>query len=67
MARAALHWSITDLAAAAKVGRATAARFELGEAVAASSAKAMRDALEQSGARFIDRGEYRGGVCPPKE
>jgi hypothetical protein len=67
MARAALKWSLTDLAASAKVGRATAARFELGEQVAESNVAAMRVALETAGTRFIERGEYRGGVCPPRE
>ena len=44
MARAALKWSLSDLADAAGVGRATAARFELGEAVAPASIAAMRSA-----------------------
>ena len=56
MARAALGWSLTDLAAAAGLGRATIARFELGETVAEASISAMRTALEGGGVEFIPAG-----------
>ncbi len=64
MARAALKWSLSDLADAAGVGRATAARFELGEAVAPASIAAMRSAYEAEGVVFVDAGKYAGAVKP---
>ena len=68
MARALLRWSLTYLARKAKVGRATAARFELGEKVGQGPVAAMRVALEQAGCGFIDRGRGAGGVYPkPKD
>lgn len=66
MARACLKWSLTDLAAASGVGRATAARFELGEPVGDRAILAMRTALEVAGAKMIDKGVYAGGVYPAK-
>jgi transcriptional regulator with XRE-family HTH domain len=62
MARAALKWSLTDLAAEAGVGRATAARFELGEPVTAETVAALRGAFEAKRVRFIDKGVFAGGV-----
>lgn len=62
MARALLRWSLTDLATAANVGRATAARFELGEGVGDAPLAAMQGALELAGAGMINRGHYSGGV-----
>lgn len=66
MARTLLRWTLSELAATAKVGRATAARFELGEQVGAQPIAAMRWALESGGAGLIDRGPYAGGVFPAK-
>lgn len=66
MARAALRWSIDDLAAAAKLGRATLARFELGQPVAAETISKAKSAFERAGVVFIERGVYVGGVVPPK-
>lgn len=65
MARAALGWSLSDLAGKAKLGRATLARFELGQAVNAESVAKARAALEAEGVLFVDRGQYRGGVVAP--
>ena len=62
MARAALKWSLTDLAEAAGVGRATVARFELGEPVTAANIAAMRAAFESKRVRFIDTGKLAGAV-----
>lgn len=62
MARAALKWSIDDLAAASNVGRATIARFELGENVTAERIAAMRAAFEAKRVRFIEDGPFAGGV-----
>ena len=64
MARAALKWSLSDLAEAAGVGRATAARFELGEAVAPASIAAMRSAYEAVGVGFVETGKLAGAVHP---
>ena len=65
MARAALKWSLTDLSLAAKVGRATAARFELGEQVNDSSIATMRQAFEHAGVQFTRRAS-RIGVSVPE-
>lgn len=65
MARAALQWSLTDLAKAAGVGRATAARFELGENVGTDTADKMRAALVDAGADFT-RKAGRVGVTVPE-
>lgn len=67
MARAALGWRAKDLSDAAGVGTATIARFELGSDIANESRDKMRTALEGAGVRFVDRGIYRGAVCPPEE
>jgi transcriptional regulator with XRE-family HTH domain len=65
MARAALRWSLTDLAEASGVGRATAARFELGQSVEADKVSAMRGALIAAGAQFVRR-PGRVGVTVPE-
>jgi len=53
MARAALRWSIDDLAERAKVGRATIARFETGTAARTDTVAALRRALEAAGVILI--------------
>lgn len=65
MARAGLGWRAADLAAAAGVGSATVARFELGQTVDSASIEKMRSALENAGASFA---ESKGlvGVRIPK-
>lgn len=62
MARSALKWSLTELAEAAGVGRATAARFEGGETVTPESIALLRKALEKKRVRFIDDGSFAGAV-----
>jgi len=62
MARAALKWSLSDLAEASGVGRATAARFELGESVEAGRVEAMRRAFEASRIHFVETGKWAGAV-----
>ncbi|MGB5076455.1 MAG: helix-turn-helix transcriptional regulator [Sphingorhabdus sp.] len=52
MARVALDWTTTDLALQAGVGRATVARFELGQPVADESVAKIRNAMEASGVAF---------------
>jgi transcriptional regulator with XRE-family HTH domain len=64
MARAALKWSLTDLAEASGVGRATAARFELGQSVEPEKIAAMRKALIASGAEFTRRAGRVGVTIP---
>lgn len=66
MARAALKWSLSDLAAKSGVGRATVARFELGEGVTgADTIHKMQVALAGAGAEFIRR-TGRVGVMVPE-
>ncbi len=68
MARAALGWSLSELATQAGLGRATIARFELGDAVAADTMSAIREALERGGVEFISAGSIvrdgKGGSGP---
>lgn len=65
MARAALQWSLTDLAQSAGVGRATVARFELGEPIAADTRHKIEKALTDAGAAFA-RKAGRVGVTVPE-
>ena len=53
MARAALNWSLTDLATAANVGHNTVNRYERGNDVRLSTVDKMRHALEAAGIQFI--------------
>lgn len=57
MARAGLGWPLTQLAAEARIGRATAARFELGEPVQAETIEAIRNAFVAKGVEIIDAGQ----------
>ena len=66
MARAALGWTLDDLAAASGVGRRTVARFEAKESVLPARAQKLRQAFEAHGILFIDRGLMSGGVIPPR-
>jgi transcriptional regulator with XRE-family HTH domain len=59
MARAGLGMGVRDLAAAAKVSVDTVARFERGEELKERTIDALRLALENAGAIFID--ENGGG------
>lgn len=64
MARAALRWSIDELAERAKVGRATIARFETGTAARTDTVAALRRTLEAAGVVLIaeDQASPSGGV-----
>lgn len=62
MARAALKWTISELAKEAKVGRATVARFEIGEPVGLQLISSMRQAFETHRIRFLETGLFAGGV-----
>ncbi len=65
MARAAIKWSAADLAAAAGLGYASVARFELGETMRPETINAMRAAFEAKRVRFLMTGQYAGAVVPP--
>ena len=62
MARAALNWTIAELAQAAGVGRASVARLEIGEPVGLKLVSSIRQALETHGIRFLNTGQFAGGV-----
>lgn len=64
MARSGLGWRASDLAAAAGVGTATVARFELGETVAPESIDKMRAALAGAGADFSHKAGRVGVTVP---
>ena len=55
MARAALQWSIADLAEHAQVSTNTIIRLERGEALMKRTASDIRRALETAGVEFIDK------------
>jgi transcriptional regulator with XRE-family HTH domain len=62
MARAALGWSLGDLAAAAKVGVDTVTRFERGDALKERTVEAIQRALEEAGMAFIPENGGGPGV-----
>jgi len=65
MARAALKWSLSDLAASAGVGRATVARFELGEGeTSPDTIGKLQKALADAGADFTRRAGRVGVTVP---
>ncbi len=61
MARAALDWTVRDLAAKAGVHRNTIARIEAGEASHGPTLAAVRRALEDAGIIFLLAGEQTNG------
>ncbi len=62
MGRAALGWTVRELAEQARVAVATVNRFETGGAVPiAATREAMQAAMEAAGVRFLGD----GCVCPP--
>ena len=65
MARAALGWSLDDAAAASRLSRRTILRVEQAKPVLFESMRKLRRAFEAAGVRFIDGGEFAGGVAPP--
>lgn len=62
MARAALKWSLDDLAGEAGIGRATIARFEAGENVADRSIEAMEAAFARHRVRLVKDGAFAGAL-----
>jgi transcriptional regulator with XRE-family HTH domain len=65
MARAALGWSLDDLAAQAKVARRSIARFEKGEPVTPDTVEKLRGALVGGGATFLDMSGRVGVLVRP--
>ena len=57
MARAALKWSVREVAAAARVSPNTVTRIETGGTSNASTLDAIQRALEAAGVAFIAEGE----------
>jgi len=60
MARAALGWSVDQLAKASGVGSRTIARFEAGQAIQPEKMEAMRGALVAKGIAFTNGGKRAG-------
>lgn len=65
MARAALGWSLDDLAESSGVSRRTIAKFEAGGSILPDNVEAMRRAMEAAGCRFLMNGPHKGAVVPP--
>lgn len=61
MARAALDWSLDDLAAASGVARRSIAKFETGGNVLPDTVERLRAALTKEGIAF-ENGGKRAGV-----
>ena len=64
MARAGLGWSAADLADKAGLTRETVARFESGAKLADASIAAVRRALEDAGADFLQISGKVGVAVP---
>jgi transcriptional regulator with XRE-family HTH domain len=62
MARAALNWTVRDLAAKAGVAANTVSRFENGTDAYGDTLLKLRRALEAGGVIFIDEDEEGPGV-----
>lgn len=60
MARAALQWSVRDLAGKANVTPNTVSRIENGSDALGATLQAIRAALEAGGVEFIPAGAYSG-------
>ena len=60
MGRAALRWSLDDLAKAGGVNRRTVLRFEAGETVQSETIEGLRAALVKEGIGFTNGGQRAG-------
>lgn len=60
MARAALGWSVNDLAGKSGIAARSIARFEAGESVKPETVAALAQALVVGGVAFIEQGARRG-------
>jgi transcriptional regulator with XRE-family HTH domain len=66
MARAALHWSLDEAAAAVGVSRRTILRLENDQRdILPAKVAAIRRGYEALGLRFLGDGTGAGGVVPP--
>jgi transcriptional regulator with XRE-family HTH domain len=63
MARAALQWSLKDLANRAAVSADTVSRMEAGQPVKKVTQNALSQALEKAGVIFASRQDGRECVC----
>ena len=60
MARAALNWSLRDLAKAAGISANTVSRFEGGKPAISATLTVIKQAFEAEGITFIDADETGG-------
>ena len=67
MARAALEWTVRDLAKAAEVSHDTIIRLEAGEALKRSTVDKVKSALESAGVIFVEENGEGPGVRLKKE
>ena len=65
MARAALRWSLDDLALASGLNRRTVTKFERGGSVTQASASKLRAAFVAQGIDFAAWGNYVSVSCLP--
>lgn len=66
MARAALHWSLDEVAAAVGVSRRTILRLENDQRdILPAKVAAIRRGYEALEVRFLDNGPDAGAVVPP--
>lgn len=65
MARAAIGWSLDELAARSQVARRSIARFEKGETVTPDTIEKLRAALVAGGATFLDMSGKVGVLVKP--
>ena len=66
MARAALHWSLDEVATAVGVSRRTILRLENDQRdILPAKVAAIRRGYEALGLRFLDDGPDGGAVVPP--
>ena len=63
MARAAIKWTVAELATQANVSRSTVIRFERGEEVLPAINAALQGAFERAGIGF----DQNGSVRPSRE
>ena len=65
MGRAALGWSLDDLAAKSGVGRRTLAKYEGGGNVLPAKVEVLRRALIDGGAVMVEQGGFVGVLVKP--
>jgi len=68
MARAALNWTVRELATRTGVNKNTISRFEAEKDILAGSLREIEKVLVESGIRFVDDDdEYGPGIRIPKD